>query len=141
MSKTRQWGVALALWAGTLGASAAASASDEDPWLGRDKALHFGASAVLAGGGYAVGTGLWPERWKSFALGGGVALAAGAAKEGLDAMGLGTPSWRDFTWDVAGTVVGLGIAYAIDAVVRSAPATSGPTVAPGPRSGVAIWRF
>ena len=23
------------------------------PWFGRDKALHFGASAVLASGGYA----------------------------------------------------------------------------------------
>lgn len=109
--------LALALAAGALvfSRSADARADDPDPWLGRDKALHFGASAVLAGGGYAAGTALFDERWKAFALGGGVAIAAGAAKEGLDATGLGDPSWKDFTWDVVGTVVGLGIAYAIDA--------------------------
>lgn len=140
MSKSRQWGLALAAWAAVLCASAAASASEADPWFGTDKALHFGASAVLAGSGYALGTGLYQERWKSFALGGSVALAAGAAKEGLDAMGMGTPSWRDFTWDVAGTLVGLGVAYAIDAMIRTTPASQS-TVVPARRTGVAVWRF
>jgi hypothetical protein len=32
--------------------------------------------------------------------------------------GLGNPSWRDFTWDVVGTVVGLGLAWTLDMAVR-----------------------
>lgn len=142
MARTRQLGMALSAFMLAMSAAAAASAEqkDPDPWFGRDKALHFGASALLAGGGYAAATGIWPERWKAFAMGGSVSLAAGAAKEGLDAMGFGTPSWRDFTWDVAGTLVGLGIAYAVDAVVRSGPAAPASVSASG-RSGVAVWRF
>lgn len=140
MSKARQLGLAFSAFMTAMSAAAAASASDPDPWLGRDKALHFGASALLAGGGYAAATGLSSERWKAFAFGGGFALAAGAAKEGLDAMGLGTPSWRDFAWDMAGTAVGLGIAYAVDAIVRSEAAPSA-SIAAGGRAGATIWRF
>lgn len=140
MSKARQLGLAFSAFMTAMSAAAAASASDPDPWLGRDKALHFGASALLAGGGYAAATGLSSERWKAFAFGGGFALAAGAAKEGLDAMGLGTPSWRDFAWDMAGTAVGLGIAYAVDAIVRSEAAPSA-SIAAGGRAGATVWRF
>lgn len=140
MSKARQFGVAFAVWTATCLVSIAAMANDTDPWFGPDKALHFGASAVIAGGGYALGTGLTQERWKAFALGGGAALTAGALKEGLDAMGLGTPSWRDFTWDVAGTLVGLGIAYAIDVLVRGAPQATVP-VHVERRDGIQVWRF
>lgn len=140
MSKTRQLCLSFAAFMSAMTAAAAASASDPDPWLGRDKALHFGASALLAGGGYAAATGLTSERWKAVAFGGGFALAAGAAKEGLDALGMGTPSWRDFAWDVAGTVVGLGIAYAVDALVRSDAAPSATVVSAG-RGGATVWRF
>ncbi len=100
-----------------------------DEWLARDKALHFGASAVLAGSGYAAGTAVFDgrDRAASFALGGGVALGAGLAKEGLDAAGLGDPSWKDLAWDVIGTAIGLGVAWGIDLVVR--PARSMPTTA------------
>ncbi len=140
MSRARQLGVAFAVWTATCLFSVAAVADDADPWFGTDKALHFGASAVLAGGGYALGTGLSQDRWKSFALGGGVAITAGALKEGLDAMGMGTPSWRDFTWDVAGTLVGLGIAYAVDSLVRSGPPAPA-SVAAGRRNGIQVWRF
>jgi putative lipoprotein len=97
-------------------------AQDPDPWWGRDKALHFGAGATIAATGYGVGTAIWPERWKAMALGGGSAIAIGALKEGLDATGFGDPSWKDFTWDVIGAVVGLGVAYAVDYGIRgSAP--------------------
>ncbi len=34
-------------------------------------------------------------------------------KEALDAAGYGQPSWRDLTWDVAGTAVGLGLALVV----------------------------
>jgi len=140
MSRARQLGVAFAVWTATCLISLAAVANDVDPWFGTDKALHFGASAVLAGGGYALGTGLSQDRWKAFALGGGLALTAGTLKEGIDAMGFGNPSWRDFTWDVAGTLVGLGIAYAVDSLVRSSPPAPAP-VSASRRSGVEVWRF
>jgi putative lipoprotein len=104
-----------------------AAASDADPWFGRDKALHFGVSAAIASSGYALGTALFEPRWKAATFGGGLAIAAGAGKELADLAGLGDPSWRDFTWDLLGTAVGLGLAFAIDAVVRKdpAPATTG----------------
>jgi putative lipoprotein len=92
-----------------------------DEWLGRDKALHFGASAAIAATGYGVTTAFTEKRALAFAIGGGVAIGAGIAKEGYDALGYGEPSWKDFAWDVAGTLVGLGIAYGVDALLRREP--------------------
>jgi len=100
-----------------LGFAPAAAAQDADPWIARDKALHFDVSAGLAAVGYGVSAGwLVDARWKALAIGGGVALAAGAGKELLDATHAfgGDPSWRDFTWDVLGTVAGLAIAWGMD---------------------------
>jgi putative lipoprotein len=94
-----------------------AAAQDADPWFARDKALHFDASAGLAAAGYAASAGwLVDARWKALAVGGGFALAAGAGKELLDATHVfgGDPSWRDFTWDVVGTVAGLALAWGMD---------------------------
>jgi len=92
-------------------------AQDADPWFARDKALHFDVSAGIAAAGYGVSAG-WPvnARWKALAIGGGVALAAGAGKELLDATHVlgGDPSWKDFTWDLIGTVAGLAIAWGVD---------------------------
>jgi len=95
-----------------------AHAGDPDPFWGPDKALHFAAGGALAAAGYAVTTSFTEDRWKAFAIGGGVALGAGAMKEGLDALGSGDPSWKDFAWDAIGAAVGLGIAFAVDAAVR-----------------------
>jgi putative lipoprotein len=95
-----------------------AKAADPDPFWGKDKALHFVSAGVLAGAGYAVTTALTNDRWKAFAVGGAVGLGAGAAKEGLDALGYGDPSWKDFAWDAIGTAFGLGVAFVIDAGVR-----------------------
>jgi putative lipoprotein len=107
--------VACATSVALLTASGAARASDPDPWFARDKALHFDVSAGIAAAAYGVSAGwLVDARWKSLAIGGGVAVGAGAAKELLDLAGLGDPSWKDFTWDVIGTVAGLAIAWGID---------------------------
>jgi len=95
------------------------SAPDPDPWLGPDKALHCTLSAVIAGAGYGVTALFTNDIRLRTAFGGGVALAAGAGKELLDLAGYGDPSWKDFTWDVIGTVIGLGIAISIDVAVRS----------------------
>lgn len=91
---------------------------DPDPWFGRDKALHFAASFAVSSGGYALGVATTEERWVGLAVGSGLALGLGAAKEGLDAAGLGTPSWRDFTWDCVGALVGLGVGVAFDVALR-----------------------
>jgi putative lipoprotein len=101
--------------------AAPARAQDPDPWLGRDKLLHFGASAVIAGSAYGIGTTFIRPRWGSLVFGGGVSLAAGTTKELLDMAGLGSASWRDFAWDVLGTITGLGIAWGIDLLLRPGP--------------------
>lgn len=95
-----------------------ARADDPDPWFGRDKALHFGACSVIAAGGYTIGASAFDARYKALILGGAAAIAAGTGKELADMAGLGDPSWRDFTWDLVGTVVGLGLAWGIDLAAR-----------------------
>jgi putative lipoprotein len=92
--------------------------SDPDPWFGPDKALHFGASAAIAGGGYALSAVFFDEYGARAGIGGGLALTAGVTKEALDAAGLGRPSWRDLAWDVLGAAVGVGVALTIDVAVR-----------------------
>ena len=126
----RRWAAALALAAAlAVGSPARAQAADPDPWLGQDKALHFGASAVIASGTYALG-GLWQpsSETKRLLLGGSVALGAGVAKELYDLISRrGSPSWRDLAWDVAGTAVGLAVAWVVDRFVvqpLAAPSSS-----------------
>jgi putative lipoprotein len=111
--------VALGAWVAAAAARAQAPPPDPDPWFGQDKALHFAVSAGIASGAYGL-AGLWQPSTEGLRLvvGGSAALAAGAAKELFDlTTGLGTPSWKDFTWDVAGTAVGLAVAWAVDRFV------------------------
>jgi putative lipoprotein len=107
--------------------STAAHAAGEDPFWGPDKALHFAVAGTIAGVGYGVTTAATADRWKAFAVGGAAAVGAGALKEGLDAAGLGDPSWKDFAWDVIGAACGLGVAWALDVAVQGGhvPAWSG----------------
>jgi putative lipoprotein len=89
-------------------------ASDADPWFGRDKALHFGASALIANAGYGDAALATDDRRVRLGVGGGLALTAGVAKELWDLSGHGDASWRDLTWDVIGTATGLALSAAID---------------------------
>jgi putative lipoprotein len=89
-----------------------------DDWFARDKALHFGASAAIASVGYGCTTALVEDRTWAVGVGAGLAVAAGAAKEGWDATGRGAPSWKDFTWDVVGTGFGLAVGWGLDALLR-----------------------
>lgn len=100
-----------------LSGGAARAQVDADPWLGPDKALHFAASAGLAGVGY-VGTAFLTDdvSWRLFG-GAALSLTAGAVKELLDLAGLGTPSWKDFVWDVLGCATGLLTSWLIDRFV------------------------
>lgn len=110
---------ALAILSGTMTASPALAA--DDPWFGRDKALHFGASAVIAGGGYG-GSALFSEDERvRLAVGGGLALGAGIAKELWDLSGRGNASLKDLTWDAAGTATGLLVAWGLDRLFFSRP--------------------
>jgi putative lipoprotein len=106
--------VALAL---TLAASPARADPPPaaDPFFGKDKALHFGFSVALAGVGYG-GAALvgFDHRADRAAMGASLAIGAGFTKEVLDAAGMGTPSWKDFAWDVLGTLAGLGVSISID---------------------------
>ena len=47
-------------------------------------------------------------------------VGAGLAKEVADALGLGTPSWKDFLWDLLGTGVAISVSISIDFGVRAA---------------------
>ncbi len=113
----RSW-IALATLLSILATTRVARATDPDPWFGQDKALHFGVSAAIASGTYAVMSTQCKARYPPLLIGGGLALAIGGAKEGLDSIGFGDPSWKDFTWDVIGTVVGLGIAWGLDLAIN-----------------------
>jgi putative lipoprotein len=116
----------LALLAPALLAATPARADDRDPWFGRDKALHFGVSALIAGGGYAGAALASDDARVRVAVGGGLALSAGIAKELWDLSGHGDASWRDLTWDAVGTVTGLAVAAAVDWTIgklTSRPAT------------------
>ena len=98
---------------------ALAAPPDPDPWFGPDKALHFTLSSLIAGGGYGL-TALADNHIATrVAFGAGLGITVGAAKELWDLSGHGDPSWKDFTWDVIGTAVGVGIAITIDLATRS----------------------
>jgi uncharacterized protein YfiM (DUF2279 family) len=117
----------------SLAISASASAGDPDLWISRDKALHFDVCAGIAAVGYGVSAAwLVDSRWQALAIGGGLALAAGAGKELVDATGVfgGDPSWKDFAWDAIGAVAGLVVAWSVDlwlgGVDRAHPALESP---------------
>jgi putative lipoprotein len=100
--------------AGSMLAARQARAGDPDPWFGRDKALHFGASAVLASGGYGAAALVSEDQRVRLAVGGGFAFSLGVAKELWDLSGHGDASFRDLTWDAVGTVAGLAFAAGLD---------------------------
>ncbi len=116
MSRLASLRVAAALVALALASASPrpARAADPDPWFGRDKALHFGATFVLGSGGYA-GAALLTERpaWRA-TTGAGVGLGVGIAKEVYDRYAGGDPSWRDLTWDAVGTATGVLVAWLLD---------------------------
>lgn len=91
--------------------------ADQDDFWGRDKALHFSFSVVLSAGAYTASSFFFDARYPRLLLGAGVSLGLGAGKELADLAGLGTPSWKDFAWDVIGTATGLLVAYGLDLAI------------------------
>lgn len=98
----------------------AQQAPDPDPWWGTDKALHMGVSAGITGGGYALATQLTDDVAGRAALAASIGIGAGFAKEVADALGLGTPSWKDLLFDVFGTGIAVSVSVTIDLGVRAA---------------------
>jgi putative lipoprotein len=105
---------ALVLAAAALLAASEARAQEADPWFGRDKALHFAASASLATVAYAGAALATDDRPTRIVAAASIALAVGVIKEAWDLTGHGDASWRDLTWDVVGTTTGVLFAYGID---------------------------
>ncbi len=120
--------IALCIFLGAPSARAQVAGTSDD-WFGRDKALHFGASAALATGGYAGASVFTETRPPRLAWGAGIALTAGIGKELWDLTGRGDPSWKDVAWNVAGTASGLLLSYAVDVLVRSLQRPASPASA------------
>ncbi len=106
--------------------AAARGAPAADPWLGRDKALHFGASFALAVGGYAGASLVFEKRPGRMIAGAAFALSIGVAKEIADSHFRGDPSVRDLAWDAAGVALGILAAWAIERRTVIAPPASMP---------------
>lgn len=107
--------------------AAPAARAQPDPWFGRDKALHFGATAGLSVGGYAAARLTLDDRNTALAVGAGIAMGAGIAKELADLAGAGDASWRDLTWDAVGTATGLAFAWVFDRLLERIFAPESPT--------------
>lgn len=88
-----------------------------DDFFGPDKALHFGVSAGISAGGYALSALVLERPWQRALAGAGLALSAGVAKELWDLSGHGDPSWKDLAWDGIGTGVGVGVALGVDVLL------------------------
>ncbi len=97
-----------------LGSTPRTQAAEPDPWFGRDKALHFGATFALGSGGYAGAALVTPRPVARAAAGAAVALGAGIAKELHDRYTGGDPSFRDLAWDAVGTATGVLVAWLVD---------------------------
>jgi len=107
-----QYGVVMASLL-SLGLAQQAQAAD-DAWWGKDKQAHFFVSS-----GIAAATYLWlgqsqMEPFLRMGVSTGVVLGLGAIKEVWDVLGHGHPSWKDMTWNVIGSVVGLVVAWVVE---------------------------
>ena len=98
-----------------------------DPWWGRDKALHFSISTGISATGYGIARFAGSSRTTGWLIGVGASAAIGAGKEVADMTGMGQASWRDFTWDIAGSLLGATIAWGLDLALTggsSSPTTT-----------------
>jgi putative lipoprotein len=109
---------AIGAWIGGVPLSSSVRAGEPvDPWFGRDKALHFAATATIATAGYGGAALVTDDRTARVVAGASLAMAAGIGKELWDLAGHGDPSWKDLTWDAIGSATGVLTARAIDWLV------------------------
>ncbi len=86
----------------------------EDPWLGQDKLKHFAVSAVLQGGGHALGRSVGLDYREAAWTAAGLTLAVGVGKELHDRADGRFFSWRDLTADVVGGTTGAVVVRQVD---------------------------
>ena len=82
----------------------------EDPWLGRDKIVHFCASGLIAGVATAAAHIQDRNDTEAFVIAMGMTISLGAAKEAYDGYVRNSWSWKDLMWGVLGGLVGYFIA-------------------------------
>lgn len=74
-----------------------------DRWFGADKLKHFIASGAIQTAHYSMLRVAGADRGAALAVGGGLTLGVGVAKELRDRRGATGFSWKDLTWDAVGT--------------------------------------
>ena len=80
--------------------------SARDPWFGRDKFLHFAASAAIQTATHSVLRANGADYARASRAAAMVTLTAGVSKEIWDHRRGGDASWRDLTWDAIGGATG-----------------------------------
>lgn len=99
-----QFALVFAIW--TTPGPAVLPPSARDPWFGRDKLLHFVASAAIQGTAHAVLRANGADYGRASRGAAIVTLTVGVSKEVWDHRRGGDASWRDLTWDAAGGATG-----------------------------------
>jgi putative lipoprotein len=99
-----------ALW----GAPPERPPSVRDPWFGRDKALHFLASAAIQGASHAVLRANGADYGAASRGAAAITLTVGVSKELLDRARGRDFSFRDLAWDGVGGVAGAVAARQLD---------------------------
>jgi len=84
--------------------------------IARDKQLHIGAGAIVAGWGTLIPQG--NSGWKPFVYGVGSATIAGVGKELTDLGGFGTPDVKDLGATIIGGVVSAGVITGVKAIIK-----------------------
>jgi putative lipoprotein len=85
-----------------------------DPWFGRDKVRHLGASAAIQIIGFGVLRSARLGQRPALVLAGVTTLAAGVGKELHDRRSGGHPSVRDLAWDLTGLALGAALGFSAD---------------------------
>jgi len=108
--------VARAVWLSPIGVApddtVAVATRPHDPWLGPDKALHFGASFLLTlSGQYVLVSKMDMRERQAWPVAAGTSLALGLFKELADSQRPVRPlfSWRDMAWNTAGVATAVVI--------------------------------
>jgi hypothetical protein len=99
------------LLSAVIALSLSVSANSQIP---KDKQLHLGAGAVVAGWGYMLSS--TATGWKPMAYGIGTATLTGAGKELADLGGFGNPDWKDLGATMIGGVVSEGVIMGVKAI-------------------------
>ncbi|HEY7894822.1 MAG TPA: DUF2279 domain-containing protein [Gemmatimonadaceae bacterium] len=89
-----------------LSLSLGAGHQGADPWFGPDKLKHFFVSAFVESASYSALRAARVSHHDAIVSAAGIAVSVGIAKELHDARTPEGFSFRDLTWDAAGTAAG-----------------------------------